>query len=481
MSASYPEIPTFLELIPVESQVQLPTVTAEFIFTAEKPEPGLPGSKVGDVIQEKSEKGIRLIVSLGKEKKSTSDTFRQAGGSLARYLRQGGFSAFVVDLDKLPAASTKNSAALLEGLRLGAFQFIHYKTPAEPVVTIKAYLVSAARSELKKMVSWISRLTDSVNLCRDWEHEPANVINPVTLAERLAELTKDTNIKCTILDDQELAAMNAGGILNVGKGSASKPRMILLEYPGEGDSQGEKPIVLVGKALTFDTGGYSIKNAESIQTMKYDKCGGITVAAVIHAAAALKLKTPLVGIIGAAENMISGESYRPDDIITTLSGKTVEIISTDAEGRLVLADALTYAQKTYSPRAVIDLATLTGGVLVALGRVRAGVMGNDPKLIEALSAAGDATFERLWPLPLDEEFAALIKSDDADIKNSGGREGHSILGGMFLKEFVDDSTSWAHLDIAGMADTLKELPYCPKGATGFGVRLLIEYLKNQEA
>ncbi len=241
------------------------------------------------------------------------------------------------------------------------------------------------------------------------------------------------------------------------------------------------PTVLVGKAITFDTGGYSIKGKDGIVGMKYDKCGGVTVLAALQAAAALKLPAPLVGIIAAAENMVSAQAYRPDDIITSLSGKTIEIVSTDAEGRLVLADALTYAQQNYQPRAIIDLATLTGGVVMALGRARAGLMSNNDELAMALYQAGEDTGERLWRLPLDEAFSQAMQGEDADLRNSGGREGHAILGGAFLQAFVADDQPWAHLDIAGMADTPKDLPYAPKGATGFGVRLLIDYLEKLAA
>jgi leucyl aminopeptidase len=199
------------------------------------------------------------------------------------------------------------------------------------------------------------------------------------------------------------------------------------------------------------------------------------------AAAALKVETPLVGVISAAENMISSDAYRPDDIITSMSGKTIEIVSTDAEGRLVLADALTYVQRNYQPSAIIDLATLTGGVVVALGRVRAGIMANDDELANRLLAAGEKSHERLWRLPLDEEYVRNMKGDDADLKNSGGREGHPVLGGAFISAFIENGTPWAHLDIAGVADTPKDIPYCPKGATGFGVRLLLEYLAGLPA
>jgi leucyl aminopeptidase len=215
--------------------------------------------------------------------------------------------------------------------------------------------------------------------------------------------------------------------------------------------------------------------------MKFDKCGGITVLATLLAAAELKLRTHLVGVIAAAENMISAQSYRPDDILTMLSGKTVEIVTTDAEGRLVLGDALTYAQQKYQPRALIDLATLTGGVVTALGHVRAGVMSNNPALVKQLFDAGERTHERLWQLPLDDDYFQAMKGDDADLKNSGGRDGTPINGGMFLKQFVNDDMPWAHLDIAGVADNNKETRLNPKGATGFGVRLLVNYLQSLES
>ena len=304
------------------------------------------------------------------------------------------------------------------------------------------------------------------------------MINPLSLADRALALAHETDLKCTIYTENDLADMKAGAILAVGNGSETPARLIVLEYPGKPGHEDADPVVLVGKALTFDTGGYSLKDTTNIQGMKYDKCGGITVLATMHAAARLGFEKPIVGVVGAAENMISQAAYRPDDIIVTMSGKTVEIVSTDAEGRLVLADALTYTQQQFKAKAIIDLATLTGGVVVALGRVRAGIMGNDSALIEALISSGERTSERLWQLPLDDEYLQSTKGDDADLKNSGGREGHAILGGIFLKQFVDDTVPWAHLDIAGLADSPKDLPYCPKGATGFGVRLLIDYLTN---
>jgi leucyl aminopeptidase len=279
------------------------------------------------------------------------------------------------------------------------------------------------------------------------------------------------------LDDKQLEKMGAGAIVAVGKGSATPSRLIVLEYPGKTKA---KPVVLVGKSITFDTGGYSIKPGDSMVGMKYDKSGGMTVIATLVAAARLGLKKPLVGIIAAAENMISGGAYRPNDIVKAMNGKTIEIISADAEGRLVLCDALGYAQKQYKPQAMIDLATLTGGVVVALGSIRAGIMANNDSLVEALAASGEKTYERLWRLPLDDEYFDFIKGDDSDLKNIGVRKATAITGGIFLKQFVSEDIPWAHIDIAGVADTDKDLPYCPKGATGFGVRLLTDYLSTLE-
>jgi leucyl aminopeptidase len=323
-------------------------------------------------------------------------------------------------------------------------------------------------------------ICEAVNLARAWAGEPANVINPVSLAERVQDLAKEVGLKCTVLDDKQLTEMGAGAIVAVGQGSATPSRMIVLEYQPSVKSDA-KPVALVGKAITFDTGGYSIKPTMGMVGMKYDKCGAMAVLGTMVAAAKLNLQTPLVGILAASENMISEIAYRPNDIIKTLSGKTVEIISTDAEGRLVLCDALAYAQKTFDPRAMIDVATLTGGIVTALGSNRAGLFATTDELANALFAAGESTHERLWRMPMDEEYFEMIKSIDADMKNSAGAPKASpIIGATFLKQFVDDKTPWAHIDIAGVSDWESEKPYCPAGASGFGVRLLVEYLRGLE-
>ncbi len=458
------------------------TLSAVFLPAPVDPAVGEPGKQPGEVFLQIKDGQRVAVVSLGIGPVTKADSFRQAGGGLARWLKRNRAGQVSVDLQAFSISQVQGALqALIEGLYLGAFSFDRYKekTAEQPDITLFLHNPpdpKKAEAALQKAQA----LSEAVNLARDWAHEPANVINPVTLAERAEWLAEQNGLKITVLDAEQLLEMGAGGIISVGKGSGTPPRMIVLEYPGQGDSVGTQPVVVVGKAITFDTGGYSLKPVQGIVGMKGDKSGGVDVAGILQAAAQLKLKTPLVGIICAAENMISGEAYRPDDIIHMLSGKTVEIVSTDAEGRLVLADGLAYAQQRFQPRAILDMATLTGGVVTALGRVRAGVMTNRDDLYRQLAAAGDQVHERLWQLPLDEEYFQYIKSDEADIKNSGGREAHPIMGGIFLKQFVSDDVPWAHIDIAGVAETDKDLPYAPKGATAFGVRLVIEYLERLE-
>ncbi len=478
MNRTFSERPGFIQIAIASSDQSLSKLRIEFLEAPQNPSLGAVPIQIGDVVLTHDASGISTLrVSLGKDAVMTPEIYRQAGGGLARWMVKSGVETADLDLKPVYARSQSHVSALLEGIILGAYQFNQYKNSQETQPSSTIFLWST-QPDLDTLLTRVLKTCAAVNLARDWAHEPANVINPLSLAERVRALAEYDGISVKVIDEIELAEIGAGGILSVGKGSNTPPRLIVLEYPGNNPSPDARPVILIGKAITFDTGGYSLKTTDGIKGMKYDKCGGTTVAAMLHLVSQLKVKNPVIGMISAAENMVSGESYRPDDIIHMLSGKTVEIISTDAEGRLVLADALTYAQKNYSPRAMIDLATLTGGVVVSLGHVRAGLMSNDDDLALKLFTAGEVVHERLWRLPLDADFEKLIKGDDADLKNSGGREGHAILGGTFLKQFVNDNVPWAHLDIAGVADTEKELPYCPKGATGFGIRLLLKYLEN---
>ena len=434
------------------------------------------GKDVGEVRFNPTDQTATL--SIGAMDKATLETFRRAGGSLAKWIAKNK----VTELGIVPAsffnfgfAPDQIAFALAEGLILGSFRFDKHKSKAEePTPAMVYFLDESFKPTLERAII----ICEATNLTRAWAGEPANVINPVSLAEKVQELAKEVGLKCTVLDDKQLTEMGAGAIVAVGQGSANPSRLIVLEYQPSAKSEAQ-PVALVGKAITFDTGGYSIKNTMGMVGMKYDKCGAMAVLGVMVAAAKLNLPIPLVGLLAASENMISDISYRPNDILKTLSGKTVEIISTDAEGRLVLCDALSYAQQNFKPRAMIDLATLTGGIVTALGSNRAGLFSNNDELANALFSAGDATHERLWRMPLDDEYFDMIKSADADMKNSAGAPKASpIIGATFLKQFVDDETKWAHIDIAGVSDWDNEMPYCPKGASGFGVRLLVEYLSG---
>lgn len=422
-----------------------------------------------------------VVVSLGKQDKATDDTVRRAGGTIAKWLRKHKIATAGIDCSTLTAAGIDNAVtAVIEGLLLGSFTFNRHKSkrddaPQSQTVTLICERASQV-GPIQKKLDRTRIIAEAVNLTREVSHEPPNEINPVSLAKLVQQIARKLGLRCKVLDETQIEARGMGALLAVGKASETPSRLIIIEHRGR--KKNAKPIVLVGKAITFDTGGYSIKPRDGIIGMKYDKCGGMAVLGALVAAARLELPVPIVGIISAAENMVAGNAYRPDDIIKTMSGKTVEIVSADAEGRLVLADALTYAQKNYNPRCIIDLATLTGGVVIALGKAVAGLFSTDQRLQDRLMASGDLVHERLWPLPLYDDYFDLIKGDDSDFKNSGGREAHSIVGAVFLKQFVENKTPWAHLDIAGTATIDKNQPYCPKGATGFGVRLLVDFLSR---
>lgn len=430
-------------------------------------EPAALLKKAGDFVVKQLEN--ETIISFYTGEKLNADSLRSLGGKIAAWLKINTPETAFLEFDKVPASGDR--ADLIEGLLLGAFEFDKYKKEGKESKIYTLYLDIS----LSDILAERKIICDAVNMARDWAHEPASLINPQTLSERVEILAKAYGLKCTILDDKDLTKMGAGAIVAVGQGSKTPSRMIILEYPG---AKKMKPVVLVGKAITFDSGGYSIKPGDSMVTMKYDKCGAMAVLGVMRAAAALKYEKPIVGIICAAENMLSQNSYRPDDILRSLSGLTIEVISTDAEGRLVLADGLTYAQQKFEPRAMIDIATLTGGCVVAYGHVRAGILSNDTALYDELFASGERTWERVWRLPNDDDYAELIKSPDADIKNSGGRWGSPVTGGIFLKQFVKDEIPWAHIDIAGVADLEKGTAYSVPGATGFGIRLLLDWLKQ---
>jgi leucyl aminopeptidase len=416
-----------------------------------------------------------VIVSLGAADSLNAQKIRQAAGCAAKWLIDEKVKQATLWIDGLAAHEVERPVSEWAlGMALAGFRFCEHKHPDNGgIEKIRIKVASEDRSYVAAKMPRIREavtLAEAVNYARRIAHQPANVINPETLAVEARRLARQYKLKCTVLDFAELKRMGMGGLVAVGRGAEHKPCLIRIDYRGA--PRARPNTVLVGKAITFDTGGYSIKPSAGLESMKFDKCGGATVLGIVKAAAALRLPCNLVALVAAAENAVSREAYRPGDILEMANGKTVEVISTDAEGRLILADALWYAQKHCKPTALIDFATLTGGVVTALGKVAAGLMSNDDALSAELGESSRRTYERLWRLPLWDEYRELIKGQDSDLKNAGKkRHAHPIVGGMFLKEFVDDSVPWAHIDIAGPATDEND-----KEATGFGVRLIVDFL-----
>jgi leucyl aminopeptidase len=380
-----------------------------------------------------------------------------------------------------PEAPSVYGQALAEGAVLGTYRFDRYRAkPQTPSVGAVTLLTSrpdlvAPMQEGVRRGEVVARAT---NFARDLANTPPNDCGPGTLAQLAREIAQRHGLRCTILERPELERLGMGGLLAVASGSQQPPRLIVLEHRGSPDP----PVVLVGKAVTFDAGGISLKPWAGMDDMKFDKCGGVAVLATLQAVAELQLPLHVVGLIPAVENLPSGTAYRPGDIVRLYGGKTAEILSTDAEGRLIVADALGYAG-TLKPQAIVDAATLTGACVVALGTMASGLLANHAELAARLQAAGDRSGERVWPLPMWREYGELVKSEVADIKNAWGRSpgpAGAILGAWFLAEFVGN-VPWAHLDIAGTAwvqDGTLRKPYARAGATGTPVRLFLQLLRD---
>jgi leucyl aminopeptidase len=419
-----------------------------------------------------------LLVGLGKNKEVNNERLRQAAGTAVQVLRTARVASFSSALHlSTPLPEALESVTV--GTLLGSYAFEQYKTKEkdERFSFDEMTLLLTKAGGKKDAVAKVDRaviLCRGVELARDLVSHPGNVVTTGYLADTARELAGRLGLDCRIYEQAELEELGMNALVGVGKGSAEPPRLIVLEYRGPG-AEG-RPVVLIGKGITFDSGGISIKPGAGMEEMKTDMAGAAAVLGTMAAAAGLKLPVNLVGIVPTAENMPDGKAYKPGDVLTSLSGQTIEITNTDAEGRLILCDALHFAQR-YKPTAMIDLATLTGACVVALGHEASGLMGSDQRLVDALKRAGERCGERVWQLPLWDEYGEVMKSDIADLKNAGSRDGGSITAGWFLKQFVG-KTRWAHLDIAGTAWSNKAHQYCPKGASGVGVRLLIEYLDN---
>jgi len=419
-----------------------------------------------------------VLVGLGKQSEFTPDRLRQAAGSALNALRGTGIKECSSMLHLAGRSGPEAVQVTLEGLLLAGYAFDHYQTSQEETGRITdvtlLFPAAAANQAAAPRVAETKAVCDAVWFARDLVSQPGNVATPTYLADRAREMAGSLGISCTILERDELERLGMGALLAVSRGSHQPPKFIVLDYRGGTEQQ--PPVVLVGKGITFDAGGISLKPGEGMEKMKDDMAGAAAVMGTMMAAATVGLSINLVALVPAAENLPGGGAYKPGDVLRSMAGKTIEIVNTDAEGRLVLCDALHYAQQ-YRPAALIDVATLTGACVIALGQFASGVMGNDSGLTKELREAGELSGERLWELPLWDEYGELMKSDIADLKNAGGRAAGTISAGWFLKEFAG-ANKWAHLDIAGTAWEEKGRPYLPKGATGVGVRLLVQYLRS---
>ncbi|MEE9592283.1 MAG: leucyl aminopeptidase [Thermoplasmata archaeon] len=428
-----------------------------------------------------------LVVGLGAEPDFGPDRIRETSAKAATFLRESGVSSYATILHGagLGGVDLREAAeALVEGTLLGSYRFDRYKTEREEDDVELAAMTVAVKDAgdletVEGAIHWARTVSEATNFVRDLVAAPARDKTPRELARVAQEVAERVGLEYTAFDEAQAEELNMGGFLGVARGSAEPPRFIILEY--HGGPKGESPIALVGKGITFDSGGLSLKPAKSMETMKEDMAGAAAVFGVLRAAAELALPVNLVGIAPCTENLPGGRATKPGDVLTTYLGKTIEVRNTDAEGRLVLSDGLGYAT-TYDPQAIFDVATLTGACMIALGRMTTGMMGTSEELMDRVRRAGAKTGDYVWPLPLFEEYEEQIRSDIADVKNTGGKYAGAITAALLLKKFVKD-VPWVHLDIAGTrkttwkADALQK-EYLPKGPTGVGVRLLIQVLRD---
>ena len=417
------------------------------------------------------------VVGMGKSDEFDAEKAREAAGEIACQLRDLGVKTIAIPTPS--DAPPEMIQAATEGSLLALYQFNQHKTEGlDDVKELDAitFLVSDEDgiSTLEAAVALGSAIARGTMLARDLSNQPGNKLTPTILAEKAQEVADGTGLACEIFDLAKLKEKGFGTLIAVAQGSQEEPRFITLEYIPDGEKR--ETVVFVGKGITFDSGGISLKPGKGMEEMKHDMSGAAAVLGAMQVIGNIKPNLHVVGLIAASENMPSGTAIKPGDVVTSFSGKTVEIINTDAEGRLVLADALGYAGR-YEPQAVIDLATLTGAVIVALGNFTAGMMGTDQDVMNRLQAAGEKTHERVWQLPLWDDYDEQIKSDTADAKNIGDGTAGTIAGAVFLKKFAE-GYPWVHLDIAGTAWDMKGSSYVPKTASGFGVRLLVQLAQD---
>ena len=425
-----------------------------------------------------------ILVGLGKPEKIDGRGLRALGGSVVRKMNAAGAKAGAVAVDAVEGAGIAPPAMAAEialGARLGSYSFDKYHTKKKDEdkkslgeLTVMLDEPAAAEDAFEANAS----LADGVFAARDLVSEPSNVKYPKTISEDIEALTDD-GIEVELLDRDKMASLGMGSLLGVAQGSDHEPYLAVMRWNGAPEGADQQPVAFIGKGVTFDTGGISIKPSQGMEEMKYDMAGSAAVFGLMKCLAGRKARVNAIGMVGLVENMPDGKAQRPGDVVTSMSGQTIEVINTDAEGRLVLADVLWYAQATYKPRFMVDLATLTGAIIVSLGTYHAGLFSNDDELSERLIAAGKESGEEIWRMPLGDRYNKDIDSAIADMKNVGkGREAGSVAGAVFLERFVN-GVPWAHLDIAGMAWMKgSHDPTVPKGASGFGVRLLDQLVRS---
>jgi len=420
-----------------------------------------------------------LLTGLGRKKEFDLERWRGASSKAGQLVRDSGIGQIVFPVKAFDRYSEETLAeSFVTGLLLGVYQFNEFKTlERDKIKEIKETVLLGETADVIVVIgNGLKRgriISAAVCMARDLVNGPSNEITPAALGQKARQIADRHNMDLQIMEVDQAEAMGMGAFVAVAKGSQEPGKFIVLEH---NKGKGLETIALVGKGITFDSGGISIKPSERMERMKDDMSGAATVLGVMQAASELELPLHLVGILPATENLPDGKAYKPGDILKTLSGQTVEVISTDAEGRLVLSDALTYSLR-YQPKAIIDLATLTGACVIALGDYVTGLMGNDETLLKRIEEASKETGEKVWRLPLWDEYFENLKSDVADFKNVGTRSAGAIIGGIFLSKFVA-KTPWVHLDIAGPASIEKDMPYTPRGGTGAGVRLLVQLLRD---
>jgi leucyl aminopeptidase len=420
-----------------------------------------------------------VLNGLGKRGEFDLERWRGASSKAGQFIRDSGIKQFAFPIKRFNGLSEKElTESFVTGLLLGVYQFNEFKTlERDKIKEIEEVIILGETAEEMKLLGDGVRtgkiISESVYMARDLINGPSNQITPTALAEKAQQIAKDHAMEIQVLEVSQAESIGMGAFVAVAKGSQEPGKFIILEY---NKGKGLDTIALVGKGITFDSGGISIKPSEKMERMKDDMSGAAAVLATMQAASELQLPLHLVGIIPATENLPSGKAYKPGDVLKTLSGQTVEVISTDAEGRLILSDALTYSLR-YQPKAIIDLATLTGACVIALGDYVIGLFGNDETLLKRVEKASGKSGEKVWRLPLWDEYFEYLKSDVADFRNVGTRSAGAIIGGIFLSKFVE-KTPWVHLDIAGPAYIEKERPYTPKGGTGVGVRLVVQMLRD---